>query len=169
MRNGDKGEVADDLRQVFRTGDRNYTVEKAWGECQAFCEKWGKYYRGIRKRRQDPSYKAYFTHVSELRPPHPSDDIHDQLDRETPEGLPEGDEDARGDAKRRVCTAAYGQDRHGQEVIPEADAENRSRQDPIPGLMKTAEVKLPRLLYFQTKLIHLQSLKNLRTQNGHTK
>lgn len=108
-------------------------------------------------------------HVSELRPPHPSDDIHDQLDRETPEGLPEGDEDARGDAKRRVCTAAYGQDSHGQEVIPEAGAENQSRQDPIPGLMKTAEVKLPRLLYFQTKLIHLQTLKNLRTQNGHTK
>lgn len=29
VRNGDKGEVADDLRQVFRTGGRNYTVEKA--------------------------------------------------------------------------------------------------------------------------------------------
>lgn len=64
VRNGDKGEVADDLRQVFRTGDRNYTVEKAWGEWQAFCEKWGKYYRGIRKRGQDPSYKAYFTYLN---------------------------------------------------------------------------------------------------------
>lgn len=61
---GTKGEVADDLRQVFRTGDRNYTVEKAWGEWQAFCEKWGKYYRGIRKRGQDPSYKAYFTYLN---------------------------------------------------------------------------------------------------------
>ncbi len=29
VRNGDKGDVADDLRQVFRTGDRNYTVEQA--------------------------------------------------------------------------------------------------------------------------------------------
>lgn len=42
----------------------------------------------------------------------------------------EGDEDARGDAKRRVCTAAYGQDRHGQKVIPEAGAENRSLTRP---------------------------------------
>lgn len=32
VRNGDKVEVAEDLRQVFRTGDRNYTVEQAWGE-----------------------------------------------------------------------------------------------------------------------------------------
>lgn len=41
VRNGDKGEVAEDLRQVFRTGDRNYTVEQAWGEWQQFCSKWG--------------------------------------------------------------------------------------------------------------------------------
>ena len=32
VRNGDKGDVAEDLRQVFRTGDRNYTVEQAWVE-----------------------------------------------------------------------------------------------------------------------------------------
>ena len=64
VRNGDKGEVADDLRQVFRTGDRNHTVEKAWEEWQAFCEKWGKYYRSIRRRGQDPSYKAYFTYLN---------------------------------------------------------------------------------------------------------
>ena len=29
VRNGDKGEVAEDLRQVFRTGDRSYTAERA--------------------------------------------------------------------------------------------------------------------------------------------
>ena len=34
VRNGDKGDVAEDLRQVFRTGDRNYTVEQAWSEWQ---------------------------------------------------------------------------------------------------------------------------------------
>ena len=27
------------LRQVFRTGDRNYTVEAAWGQWQWFCSK----------------------------------------------------------------------------------------------------------------------------------
>lgn len=32
MRIGDKRKVAEDLKQVFRVGDRNYTVEKAWDE-----------------------------------------------------------------------------------------------------------------------------------------
>ena len=32
--NGDKGDVADDMRQIFRTGDRNYTVEQACDERQ---------------------------------------------------------------------------------------------------------------------------------------
>ena len=50
VRNGDKGDVADDLRQVFRTGDRNYTVEAAWEQWQWFCSKWGRYYRSIKKR-----------------------------------------------------------------------------------------------------------------------
>ncbi len=63
VRNGDKGEVAEDLRQVFRTGDRNYTVEQAWGEWQRFCTKWGWYYRSIKKRGEDASYKAYFTYL----------------------------------------------------------------------------------------------------------
>ena len=57
-------EVAEDLRQVFRTGDRNYTVEQAWSEWQVFCSKWGRYYRSIRKRGEDASYKAYFTYLN---------------------------------------------------------------------------------------------------------
>lgn len=64
VRNGDKGDVAEDLRQVFRTGDRNYTVEQAWSEWQGFCSKWGRYYRSIRKRGEDASYKAYFTYLN---------------------------------------------------------------------------------------------------------
>ncbi len=64
VRNGDKGDVADDLRQVFRTGDRNYTVEQAWDEWQQFCAKWGRYYRSIRRRGEDASYKTYFTYLN---------------------------------------------------------------------------------------------------------
>lgn len=41
VRNGDKGEPAEDLRQLFRTGDRSYTVERAWEQWQTLCEKWG--------------------------------------------------------------------------------------------------------------------------------
>ena len=36
-------------------------------------------------------------HLPELRPPHPVDDIHHELDRAAAEGLPEGHEDVRGD------------------------------------------------------------------------
>lgn len=42
VRNGDKGELAEDLRQVFRTGDRSYTVERAWEQWPTLCEKWGR-------------------------------------------------------------------------------------------------------------------------------
>lgn len=63
-RNGDKGEVADDLWQMFRTGDRNYTVEAAWEQWQWFCSKWGRYYRSIKRRGADLSYKAYFMYLS---------------------------------------------------------------------------------------------------------
>lgn len=64
VRNGDKGDVAEDLRHIFRTGDRNYTVEQAWSEWQQFCAQWGRYYRSIRKRGEDASYKAYFTYLN---------------------------------------------------------------------------------------------------------
>lgn len=34
VRNGDKGDVAEDLRHILRTGDRNYIVEQTWSEWQ---------------------------------------------------------------------------------------------------------------------------------------
>ena len=49
---------------MFRTGDRNYTVEKARTEWQSFCDKWGRYYRAIKRRRDDCSYKLYFTYLN---------------------------------------------------------------------------------------------------------
>ena len=64
VRTGDKGELAEDMRQVFRTGDRNYTVEQAWSDWQSLCDKWGRYYRSFRSRRDDASYKSYFTYLN---------------------------------------------------------------------------------------------------------
>ena len=58
VRNGDKGELAEDLRQLFRTGDRSYTVERAWEQWQALCEKWGQDYRSFRRRGEDPAYQS---------------------------------------------------------------------------------------------------------------
>lgn len=64
VRHGDKNDVAEDLKQVFRTGDPHYTVEAAWEEWQQFCSKWGRYYRSIKRRGEDCSYKAYFTYLN---------------------------------------------------------------------------------------------------------
>lgn len=39
---GDNGTLAADLRDIFRTGQRDYTIETAWEKWQEMCEKWGK-------------------------------------------------------------------------------------------------------------------------------
>jgi putative transposase len=63
VRHGDKGEMAEDLREVFRTGDKYYTPEKGWQAWQEFCQKWGKDYRSIKKMAADPFYRYYFTYL----------------------------------------------------------------------------------------------------------
>lgn len=77
------------------------------------------------KKTRSRSFLQGVLHLPELRPPHPVHDIHDELDRASPEGLPQSDEDARGDARRGVCSAPDGQDHDGQEVLSEAGAQNR--------------------------------------------
>jgi putative transposase len=64
VRHGDKGELADDMREVFRTGDKNYTPELSWKAWQGLCDKWGKNYRSIKKMRDDPGYRYYFTYLN---------------------------------------------------------------------------------------------------------
>ncbi len=64
VRNGNKGELAGNLRLVFRTGDCNYTVERAWEQWQTLCEKWGQDYRSFRRRAENLTYKAYFTYLN---------------------------------------------------------------------------------------------------------
>ncbi len=63
VRHGDKGELANDLRDVFRTGDRTYTSEKGWIAWQELCRKWGNDYRSIKKMGEDPFYRYYFTYL----------------------------------------------------------------------------------------------------------
>ena len=64
VRHGDKGELAEDLREVFRTGDKNYTPELSWEAWQALCDKWGKNYRSIKKMRDEATYRYYFTYLN---------------------------------------------------------------------------------------------------------
>lgn len=64
VRHGDKAALADDLRDVFRTGQRDYTVEMAWQRWTDLCERWGEDYRSIKMLRKDADYKAYMVYLN---------------------------------------------------------------------------------------------------------
>lgn len=64
VRHGDKAALAADLRDIFRTGQRDYTVETAWSKWQDMCERWGKDYLSIKRLRDNSDYKAYLTYLN---------------------------------------------------------------------------------------------------------
>lgn len=64
VRHGDKAALAADLRDIFRTGQRDYTVEMAWTKWQEMCDRWGKDYQAIKLLRSNPDYKAYLTYLN---------------------------------------------------------------------------------------------------------
>lgn len=64
VRHGDKAALAADLRDIFRTGQRDYTVEIAWTKWQDMCDRWGKDYLSIKRLRDNPDYKAYLTYLN---------------------------------------------------------------------------------------------------------
>ncbi len=63
-RQDDKAALADDLRDVFRTRQRDYTVEEAWKRWQDMCDRWGKDYRSFRPLRDKADYKAHMTYLN---------------------------------------------------------------------------------------------------------
>lgn len=64
VRHGDKLALANDLRDVFRTGQRDYTKEDGWSRWQGLCDKWGKVYRPFRNMRDNAYYMDYFTYLN---------------------------------------------------------------------------------------------------------
>jgi putative transposase len=64
VRHGDKKALADDMREVFRTGDKNYTIEQGIRAWKDMCLKWGKDYRGIRALADDEDIAFYFTYLN---------------------------------------------------------------------------------------------------------
>ena len=64
VRHSDKSALAEDLRYIFRTGQRDYTVELAWAKWQEICDKWGADYRAIKLLRNNADYKAYMTDLN---------------------------------------------------------------------------------------------------------
>ncbi|MBW7848845.1 MAG: IS256 family transposase [Bacteroidales bacterium] len=59
----DKALVAEDLKDVLRTGDRYDTPSDGWQRWQLFCKKWGKYYPSIKKMGENERYKLHFTYL----------------------------------------------------------------------------------------------------------
>ena len=64
VRHGDKSALAADMRDIFRIGQRDYTVEIAWTKWQDMCDRWGKDYLSIKRLRDNPDYKAYLTYLN---------------------------------------------------------------------------------------------------------
>ena len=64
VRHGDKAAIAADLRDIFRTGQPDYTIETAWAKWQDMCDRWGKDYRAIKLLRNNEEYKLYMTYLN---------------------------------------------------------------------------------------------------------
>lgn len=63
VRHGDKKELAEDLRDVFRTGQKGYTKEMAWDNWMVLLKKWGKDYRSFKLMEKNLEYMFYFTYL----------------------------------------------------------------------------------------------------------
>lgn len=58
-----KQQVSEDLKDIFRTDDRNDTIAHAYERWLAFCGRWGVTYKSIGRRAQDERYRLYFTYI----------------------------------------------------------------------------------------------------------
>ena len=64
VRHSDKKALADDMREVFRTGDKDYTVEQGIQAWKDMCLRWGKDYRSIKAQADNEDIAFYFTYLS---------------------------------------------------------------------------------------------------------
>ena len=64
VRHGDKKELADGMREVFRTGDKNYTIEMGMQAWKEMCMKRGKGYLSIRRLADNEDVAFYFTYLN---------------------------------------------------------------------------------------------------------
>src|SRR5690625_1841440 len=64
VRAEDKQELAEDLRQVFRTDDPDDHPEEGWNRWQRMCEEWQGRYRTLRKLATEERYRNGFTYLS---------------------------------------------------------------------------------------------------------
>lgn len=57
----DRREVTEDLKSVFRTGERGRTMQAGYADWQALCRKWGRRYPAFKSKGQDERYLLYFS------------------------------------------------------------------------------------------------------------
>ncbi len=58
-----KSQVAEELQEVFRTGDRNDSKEQGWERWVRFCDRWGRYYPSIARMASNERNRLYFTYL----------------------------------------------------------------------------------------------------------
>src|SRR5690625_7903497 len=63
VRSEDKPLLAEDLRGVFATDDKDDSAGQGWERWQEFCQRWQGKYRGFSKLKADPLYRACCTYL----------------------------------------------------------------------------------------------------------
>lgn len=58
-----KKELADDFKDVFRSDDRNDSIELAKTRFNSFCDKWAKLYPYFKRRKDNPRNELHFTYI----------------------------------------------------------------------------------------------------------
>ena len=64
VRHVDKRQLAEDMREVFRTGDKNYTPDMGIQAWKDLCLKWGKAYLSIRRLADNEDIGFYFSYLN---------------------------------------------------------------------------------------------------------
>lgn len=64
VKSTDKETVAEELRQVFLTGQKNYTRQQARNKFEAFTSRWARLYPHIARMSANPQMDTYFTYLS---------------------------------------------------------------------------------------------------------
>lgn len=59
-----KQEVAQDFKDIFRTGDKRYSLQEALEAWAHFCHKWARYYPKIGRMAQNARISLYFTYLN---------------------------------------------------------------------------------------------------------
>jgi putative transposase len=64
VKSKDKPTIAQELKEIFKTGDSSYKPAAAWQNWQEFTRKWGKIYPSIQRMGEDERYHLYMSYLN---------------------------------------------------------------------------------------------------------